>query len=109
MGDVAPFRLTIETLRILRVFLDSPREGQYGLELADAAGLPSGSIYPILARLETAGWIEGFWEQIDPVREGRRPRRYYKLTAVGHPAAVDAVREVNAFFSPGERAAWAKS
>ena len=56
--------------------LEDPSDEHYGLELAEQAGLPIGSIYPILARLERAQWIESAWEQIDPSREGRRPRRY---------------------------------
>ncbi len=59
----------------------------YGLELAKAAGLKSGTLYPILARLEAAGWIQGSWERIDPRAEGRRRRRYYKLTSSGVFAA----------------------
>ena len=65
---------------------DAPTE-HYGLELAKAAGLKAGTLYPILSRLEAAGWIEGSWEQIDPHVEGRRPRRYYRLTASGTFAA----------------------
>jgi DNA-binding PadR family transcriptional regulator len=90
--------LTYETRRLLRVFHDSPRDEQYGLELAESAGLPVGSIYPILARLERAKWIEGSWEDIDPAREGRRPRRYYRLTALGVRSAKDVVEEVRTFF-----------
>lgn len=91
-------RLTYETLKLLRVLLKSPRDEHYGLELAETAGLPVGSIYPILARLERSRWIEGVFEDIDPVREGRRARRYYRLTALGAKSARTAVEEVRSFF-----------
>jgi DNA-binding PadR family transcriptional regulator len=78
--------------------LDASTEEHYGLELAEHARLPIGSIYPILARLERAKWIESAWEDIDPSREGRRPRRYYRLTALGVRSARAVVEEVRSFF-----------
>jgi PadR family transcriptional regulator, regulatory protein PadR len=48
-------RLTWATLKVLKVLLDDPAKRQYGLEIGRAAGLPSGSIYPLLMRLEEAG------------------------------------------------------
>jgi DNA-binding PadR family transcriptional regulator len=61
----------------------NPNAEHYGLEVARTARLKSGSLYPILARLEQYGWIAGVWEDIDPRQEGRRPRRLYRLTAEG--------------------------
>jgi PadR family transcriptional regulator PadR len=76
-------RMTMTTLKVLGVLLDDPTAEHYGLEISKAAGLASGSLYPILARLEQAGWIQGAWEDLDPAAAGRRPRRYYRLTPVG--------------------------
>jgi DNA-binding PadR family transcriptional regulator len=90
--------LSYEARRVLRVMIDAPAAEHYGLELAENAGLPIGSIYPILARLERAKWIESAWEDIDPSREGRRPRRYYRLTPLGMKSARAVVEEVRAFF-----------
>ena len=87
-------QLTAQTQRVLLAMLKSPTEEQYGLELAKAAGLKSGTLYPILSRLEGAGWIVGSWERIDRHAEGRRPRRYYRLTASG----VSVAEEVKASF-----------
>lgn len=70
----------------------NPTTAHYGLEVARVAHLQSGTLYPILARLEHYGWIVGVWEDIDPKVEGRRPRRLYQLTAEGARAA----REVTA-------------
>lgn len=86
-------RLTWQTLRVLRVLLDDVTSGHYGLELSKAAGLPSGTIYPILARLEKHGWLQGTWESIDPVQEGRPPRRYYTLTGEGARDARAAIED----------------
>lgn len=47
------------------------------------AGLPSGTIHPILARLESLGWAESRWEDVVPQDEGRPRRCYYRLTKDG--------------------------
>ena len=79
--------VTVTVAKVLRVFLEDPTQPCYGLELMKATGLPSGSLYPVLARLERAGWVRSRREQIDPVAEGRPPRRYYELTPDGLTAA----------------------
>jgi len=79
--------MTWQTQAILSVLLRDPRSAHYGLEMGKAAGLASGTIYPILARLERAGWVESEIEDIDPKMAGRRARRYYRLTSEGAAAA----------------------
>jgi len=74
------------TLLVLGALADDPDHRHYGLELARATGLASGSIYPILARLERAGWVESGWEELDRHAAGRPPRRYYRLTEAGRLA-----------------------
>jgi DNA-binding PadR family transcriptional regulator len=61
--------------------------------LSTASGLPTGTIHPILARLEKLGWLESHWEDIDPVREGRPRRRYYRLSPDGAEYARTALHE----------------
>jgi PadR family transcriptional regulator, regulatory protein PadR len=85
--------MTQTTLAVLRVFLDQPDKGLYGLEIGRAAGVRSGSLYPILDRLEQAGLLVGEWEDADP-RSTRRPRRrYYMLTGQGVTVATAALRD----------------
>ena len=76
-------RLTIPTRLVLEAMLVDDDTEVYGLELARAAGLPSGTVHPILARLEGLGWVTSRWEDVDPVEAGRPPRRYYRLTSLG--------------------------
>lgn len=83
-------RMTLYVHLVLRAFLAAPGREMYGLEIMRAAGLPSGTVYPILARLESAGWLSGRAEDINPRAEGRPPRRYYRLTAAGTAAARQA-------------------
>lgn len=65
---------------------------RHGFDILDATGLPSGTVYPILRRLERDGLAASRWE---PARlaqlEQRPPRRYYELTRAGQ-ALVDVAR-----------------
>ena len=79
--------MTIPTQRVLEALLEDPQRELYGIEIGDRAELRSGTVHPILARLEGIGWLESRWEDIDPQAEGRPARRYYRLTAEGVQAA----------------------
>jgi PadR family transcriptional regulator, regulatory protein PadR len=78
-------RMTAPLERVFRVFLDDPAALRYGYDLMKAAGLPSGTLYPLLARLQARGLVTSAWET--PHRDGQRPRRYYQLTGEGLEAA----------------------
>jgi PadR family transcriptional regulator, regulatory protein PadR len=75
--------MTLPTQLVLRALLAEPTREMYGLQVCAEAGLPSGTIHPILARLEGLGWAESRWEDTDPAAEGRPRRRYYKMTEDG--------------------------
>jgi PadR family transcriptional regulator PadR len=70
-------------VQVLEVFREDPAAERYGLDVMRATGCPSGTIYPILTRLQAAGWLQAHWEQIDPVLAGRPARRWFRLTADG--------------------------
>jgi PadR family transcriptional regulator, regulatory protein PadR len=84
-------RMTIPTQLVLQVLLEDAAVERYGYELGEAAGLPSGTVHPILARLEGAGWLESRWEDVDATAVGRPARRYYRLTADGVGAAREGL------------------
>jgi DNA-binding PadR family transcriptional regulator len=91
---VAPLpRLGRATADVLAVLLDAtgPR---WGLELIKATGRPSGSVYPLLDRLERAGWLTSAWDD-DVLRPGPR-RRMYELTPDGRVAARAALHRAAA-------------
>jgi PadR family transcriptional regulator, regulatory protein PadR len=48
-----------------------------------ATRLPSGTLYPMLARLQQEGLVDSQWEDQRPDAGGRPPRKYYRLTAEG--------------------------
>ena len=83
--------MTIPTQLVLRSLLADPVRELYGVEIGDQAGLPSGTVHPILARLEGVRWVESRWEDVDPRVEGRPARRYYRLTATGAENARQAL------------------
>lgn len=63
----------------------------YGFEIMRATGLPSGTVYPLLRRLEAAGHLSSSWEDAETAHEeGRPPRRYYSATAEGKAALAEA-------------------
>ena len=84
-------RMTTQMLTVLSALLSDPDADWYGFDLCKRVGMKPGTIYPIFARLLEAGWVERYWERIDPFEEGRPRRRLYRLTAVGAPAARQAL------------------
>jgi PadR family transcriptional regulator PadR len=95
--------MTIPTQLVLRALLAEPSKELYGVEIGAAAGLPSGTVHPILARLETVGWLSSRWEDINPRTEGRPARRYYQLTPDGLELAQAALARA---YSATARPAW---
>jgi PadR family transcriptional regulator, regulatory protein PadR len=56
----------------------------YGFSVMEMTGLPSGTVYPAMRRLERDGLIRSQWErQSIADSEQRPPRKYYKLTRSG--------------------------
>jgi DNA-binding PadR family transcriptional regulator len=65
---------------------------RYGFDIIDATGLPSGTVYPALRRLEAAGCLSSEWEERETAdAEGRPPRCYYGITGAGEALLEEAV------------------
>ena len=81
-------------VRVLRAIAGG---AAYGFDIIDATGLPSGTVYPALSRLEQDGYLRSSWEDLAAAhRQKRPPRRYYKLTPEGRRALDDALDAVGA-------------
>jgi PadR family transcriptional regulator PadR len=66
---------------------------RYGFDIIDITGMPGGTVYPALRRLEDAGHLTSRWENPNVARaEPRPPRRYYELTRSGREALAEAVK-----------------
>lgn len=87
-------QLTTQTLKILGTLMNSSPGALSGAEIGRITRLKSGTLYPILFRLEKAGWLESFWESETPQALGRPRRRFYKLTAAGARTTKAGLREL---------------
>lgn len=76
-------RVTGPLLKVLSVMQEDPGTAMYGLQLSRSTGLKSGTLYPLLDRLEEVGWVESRWETPDPTARRHPRRRYYSLTGTG--------------------------
>lgn len=103
LGNV---RMSQQTLLLMKVFIAQPREWRYGYDLSRETSLKSGTLYPILMRLNKRGWLETRW--VEPEAPGRPPRHMYRLTADGLRSAREfvAAKEARA---PRRRAAYGAS
>jgi PadR family transcriptional regulator, regulatory protein PadR len=79
--------MTKTTLQVLARLLQEPTAEWYGFDLIDQTKIKSGTLYPILIRLEKAGWLESRLEDVDPHVVGRPARRLYLLTGEGERLA----------------------
>lgn len=88
---------TMQSLKVLKAFIDAANRKLAGSDVMKATGLKSGTAYAILLRLEAHGMVSSEWEQLPPEELGRPRRRYYSLTAGGraraHQLLADAVQE----------------
>lgn len=94
MGGRVP-RITEQTLKTLGALVGSGSEELSGAEIAKKTKQQSGTLYPILIRLEQAEWLESRWEDGDPRELGRPRRRLYRMTALGEKAFKDALFEIS--------------
>jgi PadR family transcriptional regulator PadR len=76
-----PRTLSLAAVRVLHAVASGTA---YGFDVIDATGLPSGTVYPALGRLERDGYVRSRWEDATAARREKRPaRRYYRATASG--------------------------
>jgi len=83
------------------------RGHHYGFDVMDATGLPSGTVYPVLRRLEQERLVRSHWERQEQAqREKRPPRRYYEIQPAGQAwleGARDRFRRLGAALTPARR------
>ncbi len=99
-------RMSTQTLAVLALLMANPTDEWYGFELAERADIKTGTLYPLLARLERQGWLRSSWEDIDPRVAGRPRRRLYVLTPEGATAASEHLRARAARAAHGRRSSW---
>jgi PadR family transcriptional regulator, regulatory protein PadR len=92
--NAKPPRITGPTLKVLKALLSCPDAGISGAEIARSTKLASGSLYPILFRLENAGWLQSRWEDVRPSDVKRPRKRLYRVTALGERRISESFREL---------------
>ena len=91
-------RLTTQTLRVLGALMSCRQAELSGAQIGRTTKLPTGTLYPILLRLDQAGWVNSRWEDGDPHILGRPRRRFYRISALGERRAAEAMHEVQTAF-----------
>ena len=92
MGEIN--RLSYSTLLVLKAFIEQPRTALSGADVVRNTSLRSGTLYPILLRLERQEILSSKWEDGEPEQLGRPRRRYYSLTTTGAAVARNALSQV---------------
>jgi DNA-binding PadR family transcriptional regulator len=92
MPRPAPKAPQVVSLSAVAVLDAVARRIRHGFDIMDATRLPSGTVYPILGRLERDGYVRSRWEaHTTASREKRPPRRYYEVTAAGAKALARSI------------------
>ena len=79
--------LSAPARNVLAILAQAGTRWCHGYELCQQAGIKSGTLYPLLIRLEGQGYLEAEWQQ--PAEAGRPPRHAYRLTVAGRALARD--------------------
>jgi PadR family transcriptional regulator PadR len=87
-------RITGPVLKVLQQFFEAPTEEIAGTDIANKTKLASGTLYPVLKRLEDTGWLESRWEEVDAREVGRPRKRLYKITGAGARAYRQTIEEM---------------
>jgi PadR family transcriptional regulator PadR len=91
--DAPRIRLSPQTLQLAELFLQHPAAWQYGYDLSRQTSLKSGTLYPLLMRLQSHGILETRWEAGEP---GSPPRHLYRLSSEGKAWARECLAEARA-------------
>lgn len=84
-------RLSRQSLLVLHMFVSQTDHTLAGSDILKEIRISSGSLYPILFRLEQAKWLSSKWEQVNASEVGRPRKRLYRLTLLGERNAREAL------------------
>ncbi len=86
---MATTALSVGTVMVLHALA---RGHRYGFDLMEQTGLTSGTVYPALERLESAGLACSRWEDAAVAHEEKRPpRRYFEITEEGKRQLIESL------------------
>jgi PadR family transcriptional regulator, regulatory protein PadR len=90
--------MSAQTLKVLGALLSPELSELSGADIGRATQLASGTLYPILLRLEAVGWLQSRWEDDDPKSLGRPRRRFYRITALGAQRTAATLDDLGSAF-----------
>jgi DNA-binding PadR family transcriptional regulator len=82
-------RLSRPAHLLLAALAEDPQAWRHGYDLLKRTGLKSGTLYPLLIRLNEQGLMDAEWQE--PAEPGRPPRHAYRITQSGMEAAAALV------------------
>jgi PadR family transcriptional regulator PadR len=90
-------KATYTAVQVARHLLKRPLDQHWGTELRSALALQAGTLYPILGKMQRAGWLTSQWETVTEAREdvalpGRAVRKYYMVTTEGPESGLVALQ-----------------
>lgn len=88
-------RLSFQALKVARMFYESPSAEFSGSQLGKDCQVGSGTLYPLLGRLEAAGWLKSKWESKGAAELGRPRMRLYRATPSGLRSIEAALEQVS--------------
>ncbi|MCU0927238.1 MAG: PadR family transcriptional regulator [Hydrogenophaga sp.] len=94
---IRPRALSPQALAVIAVLADA-NEWRHGYDLMAQAGVKSGTLYPLLMRLEAQGMLQARW--VDSPEPGRPPRHVYKLTPAGRDWVVSLAESLAPLRAP---------
>src|SRR4030095_3105080 len=87
-------QLSVASLAVLHAVASGTH---HGFDIIDSTGLPGGTVYPALSRLERDGFVSSSWEDVHIARADHRPpRRYYRATPLGVRTLNEALGRLHA-------------
>ena len=89
-----PPRISLQGLRVLKLFLDDINKAYFGADLIRELDLPSGTVYPILRRFEESNLLKSYSEEGESSKLGRPLRRFYRMTPVGAAFAEEKLAQL---------------
>jgi DNA-binding PadR family transcriptional regulator len=92
-----------QALALLKALLSASQKWQHGYDLMGITGIKSGTLYPLLIRLQEDGHLESEWQP--PAPPARAPRHAYRLTASGRAFAHALIAEAEVRAGPASEPA----
>jgi DNA-binding PadR family transcriptional regulator len=94
-------KMTKPVLKVMVNVLANQRGFHCGADITRETGVPPGTLYPLLHRLEVAGWVLSKKEDVEPTTAGRPAKRFYRLTAEGQKALAIRMHRITAELRTG--------